>query len=34
MKILSVMRKDEKWNELTQEEQLELQTAIFNQEEQ
>ena len=34
MKILSKMRKDEKWNKLTQEEQLELQTAIFNQEEQ
>ena len=34
MKILAKMRKDEKWNELKQEEQLELQTAIFNQEEQ
>lgn len=30
MKILSEMRKDEKWDELTQEEQLELQTAIFD----
>lgn len=30
MKILSEMRKDEKWDELTQDEQLDLQTAIFN----
>lgn len=29
LKIVSKMRKDEKWNELTQEEQLELQTEIF-----
>ena len=33
MKILSEMRKDEKWDELTKDEQLELQTAIFSQEE-
>lgn len=30
MKILSQMRKDEKWDELTHDEQLDLQTAIFN----
>lgn len=30
MKIISQMRKDEKWDELTQDEQLDLQTAIFN----
>ena len=30
MKIISKMRQDEKWNELTQEEQLDLQSAIFD----
>lgn len=29
IKILSQMRKDEKWNELTREQQLDLHTAIF-----
>ena len=32
MKIISKMRQDEKWNELTQEEQLDLQSAIFEEE--